>query len=84
MHDNGEEPELQPPHNAYYRGHLEDDLASHVYLVLHATGGRRGIIRSEGQLWVIEGATADSRLTTVPKLQPIAPGTKFSGRSFRK
>ena len=83
VHRDGGETVLKPPKNAYYRGHVEDDPDSQVYLALHEKGGLRGIVKSEGQIWVMEGATADSRLTTAPTLRHIDPRTEFSGRSFQ-
>ena len=69
VHGNGGGTELQPPQNAYYRGHIENDLGSQVYLSLHAKGGLRGVIKSEGQIWVMGGATTESRLTTTFKIR---------------
>ncbi|NOT55952.1 MAG: hypothetical protein HOP18_15240, partial [Deltaproteobacteria bacterium] len=83
VHGTGGETELPPPRNVYYRGHIENDLGSQVYVSLHAKGGLRGLIKSEGQLWVMEGATTDSRLTTTPKLRQIDPRAEFGDRSFQ-
>ena len=83
VHGDGGETVLKPPKNAYYRGHVEDDPDSQVYLALLAKGGLRGVIKSAGQYWVVEGATANSRMATAPMLRQIDPRTEFSGRSFQ-
>ena len=83
VHGDSGEKEMQAPKNAYYRGQIEGDPDSHAYLVLHETGGLRGLISSAGQYWVLGGETAGGRITSAPRLRSIDPKAEFSKRSFQ-
>ena len=82
VHGAAGETVLKPPQNVYYRGTVADDPDSQAYVVLYARGGLHGLIRSAGQYWVMEGATAGARTLAAPMLRQIDPLVEFSGRDF--
>ncbi|MSQ48339.1 MAG: hypothetical protein EXR78_08170 [Deltaproteobacteria bacterium] len=51
VHSEGGETELSPPQNTYYRGHVENEPDSQVYLSLHAKGELRGVINNTSDIF---------------------------------